>query len=474
MRTDREPLAIKKTLRMTRAAGKRFGWELSLLDICVVGVMCFLLYYGASWQIFKIHTDAAKYQCYAVAFWQGLPALKHFSVQQCGFITDSGPAFLRAMRHLGFSEELIHFVATQNAMEPFHTLPHEYPLLALAPFSLGLVASSHSWYQVAFGVCMALVAALIYLLLVRYRSRRAAIVCALYLVAGGWGTAAGRFDLVPSAFTLIAVICATTKRWNWAFAALALGVLLKLYPIVLLPPFLIAQQMESREHPYCWRRLVPLGVFVAVCAGVTILSLLLSVQSTLAPFTYFKNRPFQIESSWASLFWLLRAPGHPLHLEQTYGSLNVLSPLSVYVALWSKILPIVALLYVYWLQWRRKINLAATTLLTLLVVIFTGKVFSPQYLLWVAPLVAYVGEDSPWWLLPWTTISLLTTWIYPYIYMGLDPRDVPNVPWFYPVVAVRNTLMLGFIIVLLFYYWRAHPRPGFSHSAQKYRALPFC
>jgi hypothetical protein len=420
--------------------------------------MCFLLYYGASWQIFRVHTDAAKYQCYAVAFWQGLPALRHFSTQQCGFITDPGPAFVSAMHRLGFSEELIHFVATQNAIGPFHALPHEYPLLALAPFSLGLVASSQSWYQVAFALCMALVAALIYLLLVCYRSRRAAVVCAIYLVAGGWGTAAGRFDLVPSAFTLIAVTCAAAKRWNWAFATLALAILLKLYPVVLLPPFLIAQQMESRTRWYRWRKLVPLGVFIAVCTVVTALSLCLSVQETLAPLGYFQHRPFQIESSWASLFWLLQTPSHPLHLEQTYGSLNVLSPLSAHVALWSKILPIAALLYVYWLQWRRKLNLAVTSLLTLLIVIFTGKVFSPQYLLWVAPLVAYVGEDSPWWLIPWTTISLLTTWIYPYIYtMGHGLMDVPNIPLFYPVVAVRNAVMLGFIVALLFYYWRTHP-----------------
>ncbi|MBV9691631.1 MAG: hypothetical protein JO202_18195 [Ktedonobacteraceae bacterium] len=459
MRANIEPPHLKKAPRLTVAVGRSFTWKSGLLDILVIAVMCFLLYYGASWQIFRVHTDAAKYQCYAVAFWQGLPALKHLSVQQCGFITDPSTAFVRGMRQLGFSAGLVHFVVAQNVIEPFHVLPYEYPLLALAPFSLGLIASSQSWYQVAFALCMTLIAALIYLLLVRYRSRRAAIVCAIYLVAGGWGTAAGRFDLVPSAFTLLAVICATTKRWNWAFAALALGVLLKLYPVVLLPPFLIAQQMESRERWYCWRRLVPLGVFVAICAVVTTFSLLLSVQGTLAPLGYFKNRPFQIESSWASLFWLLQAPNHPLHVEHTYGSLNVLSPLSAHVALWSKLLPVGTLLYVYWLQWRRKIDLAASSLLTLLVVILTGKVFSPQYLLWVAPLVAYVGEDTAWWLLPWTAMSLLTTWIYPYIYsMVYSPMGVPGGGVFYLVVAVRNALMLGFIIALLFYYWLALPR----------------
>src|SRR5947199_5737475 len=294
------------------------------MDILVVLAMGILLYIGVSWQIFKVYPDAAKYECYAIAFWQGTPALKTFPWQQCYFLTHPGTSFIstdtivKTMQMHGFPPPLIQFVAGQSPDQPLHALPHEYPLPTIIPFTLGLVAPP-GWYQVAFAVWMSLVAAVIYVLLLCFRSRKAAIVCALYLVVGGWGTAGGRFDLVPSALVLAAILCGIRKRWNWAFALLALATVLKFYPLVLIIPFLIAQQMESGDKLLDRHRFAPLGTFVAICAAVTALSLFLSVEGTLAPLSYFENRPFQIESAATSVLWLLSFLGYPLHAEFSYG-----------------------------------------------------------------------------------------------------------------------------------------------------------
>ena len=102
--------------------------------------------------------------------------------------------------------------------------------------------------------------------------------------------------------------------------------------------------------------------------------------------------------------------------EFTYGSLNVVHVYSSFIGSAETILGVIGLCYIIWLQWRRKIDLAAATLLTLLVVMVTGRVFSPQYLIWIVPLLAYVGGANGSWLLSWAVIGGLTTFIYPYVY----------------------------------------------------------
>ncbi|MBE3559612.1 MAG: DUF2029 domain-containing protein [Ktedonobacteraceae bacterium] len=451
--------------RSSTNAGRTAGfWQRFKWDIIIILLMGGLLYYGASWQIFHTNTDAAKYECYAVAFWQGLPALKSLPKEQCWFIqhpdkefaagAPSTAAIVQKMRSSGAPEWLSSFVASQSATERFHSLPREYPLLAIFFFSLGMIVPPFL-SQIAYAIWMILLAALVYIVLLRYRSRQAAIACALYFVVGGWATVAGRFDIVPAAFTLFALLCAVKAHWKWAFFLLAIATLLKFYPVLLLLPFLLGQQMASRERWYAWRRWVPLGIYGVVCASVMFVSLLLSVEGTLAPLSYFFGRPVQIESLASSLLWLLdRLLGQPQHYVYTFGSLNVLSP---YAALISPLMTLIegaGLLSVLWLQWHRKIDLPTASLLFLLLVLLTGKVFSPQYLIWLIPLLAYVGEGDRRWVVIGGLLCLLTTWIYPYIYTMAPLLKVPYLRLFYPVVTVRNFLLLISVITLLVFYAR--------------------
>jgi hypothetical protein len=465
--------------------GKRknaLGWY--VLDIIVLLIMCGLLYYGASWQIFALYTDAARYQCYAVAFWQGLSALHTLPTNQCSFIFHpdivyiSNAALVHQMQLWGLPKGLIQIIATQPLSQPLHALPHEYPLLAIIPFTAGMIVSAH-WYQIAFAIWMVLLAAAIYVLLLRFRSRKAALACAFYLLVGGWATVAGRFDVIPALLTLAALLCAVRARWHWAFALLALATLYKFYPAILLLPFFIAQQMELRDRWYAPRRWTPLGLFALLCVVITGVSLFLSVEGTLGPFTYFTNRPLQVESFSASLVWLTSLLLHQrLHYAYTYGSLNVLSPTISFFSLLSTILFVVGLVYTCWLQLCRKIDLATASLLVLSIMILTGKIFSPQYLIWVAPFVAYVGEADRRWLVVWTLIGLLTTLIYPYIYdMSHSILSVPLLPWFFRATTARNFLLLLFIVCLLWYCSRRPakgrapaiklPKKHFSHEASR-------
>ena len=104
---------------------------LAYIPIIVVAILMFV---GASWQFFWLHTDAARYQCYALSFWIGGGAVKLLPSVQCKFLP-----------------------AATLSMPPLHALPLEYPPLTLAIFSPALFAPL-AYYQMAFAIFMALTA----------------------------------------------------------------------------------------------------------------------------------------------------------------------------------------------------------------------------------------------------------------------------------------------------------------------------
>jgi hypothetical protein len=401
--------------------------------------------------LFKPRTDAGKYQCYALVFWQGTHAVNVLPSEQCVFLKKSfSPASIIAgMKSSRVPGRIINLAESQNSSGSFRNLPYEYPLLSIIPFSLGLIAPT-AWYQVAFAIWMLLLAALIFFVLSKTRSTSAAIAFAFYLVVGNWGDAAARFDLVPAALILGSVLLAARTKWKWAFTLLALATMFKFFPVLLIFPFLIAQQKQYSEKWYSWHRWSALGVYCGICAAVTLLSLSLNIVDTINPFLYFFNRPIQVESVPATILWLGKFWGYPIKIIQTYGSVNVLSALTQTVSPLSSLCLVVGLLYTFWLQWRGKLDIYTASLLTILIIILTGKVFSPQYLMWIAPLLAFVGKANWKWLIIWGIIGLLTTWIYPNMYNSAPLKYVPLLPEFYPVVLVRDLLIFGFIIVLLY------------------------
>ena len=133
------------------------------------------------------------------------------------------------------------------AFPPFRALPFEYPPLALAPVTLTLFPAGAGPY-VAFGIWMGAVAVLVYLMLALGWSRRSAISFVIYLLVGAIAVALSRYDLAPVAFTVAAWIVAERKRFSLAYLLLAVGVLLKLYPLFLFPVFAIAHWRFLQSH----------------------------------------------------------------------------------------------------------------------------------------------------------------------------------------------------------------------------------
>ncbi|GAC1358656.1 MAG: hypothetical protein NVS2B12_00740 [Ktedonobacteraceae bacterium] len=435
----------------------------SFLDVLVLFFLYVLLLGGFTQQL---NSDAAKYQCYAFAFWHGTQALQALPAQQCSFLThptdqqtvEAHDAFIKHMQHYNLPGGLITFIATQLSTLPYHVLPYEYPLLAVLSFSSGLITPP-GWYQEAFAFWLLCIATGLYVLLLRVKSRGTALAFAIYLAAGCFVTALGRFDLLPTMCTFGALLCAEHFKWRWAFFLLALATMLKFYPIVLLPPLLLAQQRQQKGTWHTSQRYLPLGIFSTTCVLIVILSLMVNVEGTIGPLTYFGQRPLQIESVPASLVWLVSTPGgYPLDHTFSFGSRNVLSPFSALAMQMDSIIALAGLCFVYWLQWRQKIALPLTCLLTLLIVLVTGKVFSAQYLIWVAPFVAYVGGWSWQWISGWGGISIVTTLIYPFLYNRVRYSFEPLLPDLYLTIFVRDALLLLFTCLLLWLAARDHFR----------------
>ncbi|HLH61058.1 MAG TPA: hypothetical protein VKV20_05185 [Ktedonobacteraceae bacterium] len=447
---------------------------IAYLPIIVVVILMFL---GASWQFFWVHTDGARYECYALTYWLGSSSEKLLPAVQCAFLNTS---------------------SVVQSQPPFHMLPLEYPPLTIVIFSLALIAPLY-YYQLMFAIFMALMSVLIYWLLLRYAPRGAALAFAVFLLIGAWATAQARFDLVPAALTLLCLIAAERKRWTAAYIALAFGFLLKIYPILLLPALFIAEQHDAQALSippgsltiqtlpgelgrlargiahWRWKNTL---IFFAIIVGITGFFALFDFNgAVVSQLSYFANRPVQVEATGSTLLWLGTQLGFPVQVVYTYGSVNLLSALGQPASLLFDVLLVLGYVYTIWLQWRGKMDIVQAFIAILLVFIVTGKVFSPQYLIWIIPLLAYSGAYNRFWILVWTIISLLTTVIYPYFYLRTpDATLAPYVPGFIPAVAVRDGLLLLLTLTYLCNWFQARRRkplpPVFTGKETQPLAVP--
>jgi len=108
------------------------------------------------------------------------------------------------------------------------------------------------------------------------------------------------------------------------------------------------------------------------------------------------------------------------------------------------------------------VDLTQTAIALLLLFIATGKVLSPQYLIWLIPLLAYAGACDLFWLFLWGSISILTTILYIFFNSQLAAPTSPNLIFipsgFLEIVAVRNIILVLLTLSYLFNWFHARQR----------------
>jgi hypothetical protein len=283
---------------------------------------------------------------------------------------------------------------------------------------------------------------------------------------GSMTLAAGRFDVLPSTCLVVAIIAARRGRLPLAYGALALGTLLKLYPVALLPLLLI-ESWRARDREPLWRGPALFAGLIAAGEG---LAAALSPTSLLSPFSFMSARCAQVESLPASLGYLwAQVTRAPLTYPYDFNSTCLQTPSLPAAEMIALALGLATLTLAIALYWRRRLTLGQAALLFLAALIIGSKVFSPQYLLWLSPLVALEYGADLAALLGWSIVCVATTLSFPFSYDGTLSQlfDQPSVTMISVTSTARNLALIALGGVMLWRHTRAATQDGATTGASR-------
>jgi hypothetical protein len=281
---------------------------------------------------------------------------------------------------------------------PYKGFPLEYPPLSLPIFLIPrMIAGRHfSGYMEVFGLGMAacgviaLVSAGAILTARRVGLRRMAMGIGLVglspLLLGP--VLLSRYDLFPAMLSILA-LAALYRGWDrTGFLMLALGTAAKAYPAVIVP-IAAVHIWRTRGHR---RAIADIAIFAGVVLTCFAPFLIASPSGVWAAIHGQASRPPQLESLGAALFLAAhQLIGLHVKLYFTHMSDNIDGHPAQAVAGLMSVLQLVALCLV-WVFYaagpatRDRLLVAAAAAVCAFIVF--DRVLSPQYLIWLAPLVA--------------------------------------------------------------------------------------
>jgi hypothetical protein len=223
-----------------------------------------------------------------------------------------------------------------------------------------------------------------------------------------------RMDLVLGVLLLAAIAARLRKLPEWVWLALlAVAINFKLTPLVIAPAFVLG---GSRKEAV--RRTAVLGAFTA---GIFLPFLIRDGLPTLGFLQYHGVRGLQLEALLSTIpdtmAALFRVPAQVLY---RYGSWEVQSAITGGLVVLASIAMVLVIPAAAWTALRVRAPLVHLSVVLLMAGILASKVFSPQYLLWILPLIVMWEGRRRWWV--WAgflTICALTTLCYPIGYTRL-------------------------------------------------------
>ena len=337
---------------------------------------------------------------------------------------------------------------------PYRDFAVEYPPGALPAFGLPAVGDPsftvyHREFQVLMALCGvgALASMALVLRVLNASVERTAAALGFFalspLVLGS--VILYRYDLWPAALTVAGLAAVLVRRERLGFAAIGLGVAAKAFPAAVLPPAVA----------YVWRTrgrraaLICVGVAVAVVLAVIVPFLVLAPHGVWASIERQTTRPLQIESLGSAL--LLAAHhvgGLAVTVDSSRGSQNLAGALPDALGVVSSVLLAVVLVGIWGAAARGPATaerLVRFTAASLAAFVALGKVLSPQFLIWLLPIVPLVRVRRGLAASALLGLALLLTQVwFPIRYFDLVALDAfPS--W---VVLARDLVLVALLVVL--------------------------
>ena len=347
---------------------------------------------------------------------------------------------------------------------PYRDFAVEYPPAALPVFALpallddGTVGSDfRTWFEALMLLCAA---AMVVLMGVALGAARASPL----RLGGALGFAAlaplalgsvvlSRFDLWPAALSVGALAALAAGRERLGAGSLAVAVAAKLYAGVLAPLALVFVWKTRGRH----EALVCASLFVGVLAALFAPFLALAPGGVWDSFGHHGERPLQIESLGSAL---VLASHHVFDtgvtVESSYGSQNLAGGVPDVIAVFQTAAQAVAVVAV-WVWFARgtaeRERLFRASAAAVCALVALGKVLSPQFLLWLVPLVPLVRGRRGLLASAVLALALVVTQLwFPYRYWDLASELDAFASW---LVLARDLALLGLLTVLV---WPTRPR----------------
>jgi uncharacterized membrane protein len=255
-----------------------------------------------------------------------------------------------------------------------------------------------------------------------------------------------RFDLWPAMLASFALAALVHDRYRLGHGLLGAAIAAKLYPVVLLP----------LTVAYVWRRRGRREgiVCAALAIGVPLLAYLpfavLAPEGVLRSVGRQLSRPLQIESLGSAVALAAHDLfGSSVEVGSSHGSQNLVGTFPDVLAVALSIAQVAVLAWL-WLRFARSrelpspLELAVNAAAALTAFVALGKVVSPQFLIWLVPVVVLARRASANAML--AAALVLTQLWFPFRYWDLVRELDPRVSW---LVLARDLVLLALLATLV-------------------------